>query len=44
VKITKDITLGFNNKINDFKKEFISIVEEARCFKELVDNFNQHSK
>ena len=44
VKITRDITLGFNNKINDFKKEFISIVEGVRCFNELVDNFNQHSK
>ena len=44
MKITRDITLGFNNKINDFKKEFISNVEEVRCFKKLVDNFNQHSK
>ena len=35
---------GKFKKINDFKKEFISNVEEVRCFKKLVDNFNQHSK
>ena len=42
MNITSDITLGFNNKIKDFKKELKSILVEDFFFIVLLDNFNQH--
>ena len=41
VKITRDITLGFINRANDFK--YVSILNETDLFfKILLVTFNQH--